>query len=78
MDEHTEEIQLPELETRCPDCLGEGGDRETNRWRRCHTCKGSGTILTEAGEKVFSVMSNRFEFLLRRAIEDGTLSLGGR
>jgi DnaJ-class molecular chaperone len=78
MDKHTEEIQLPELETRCPDCEGRGCDEERGRWCPCNYCDGAGSLLTEAGEKVFNVMRNRFDFLLRRAIEDGTLSLRGR
>jgi DnaJ-class molecular chaperone len=78
MDDRAEEIQLPVLETRCPDCEGRGGEEERGRWYPCRDCDGAGSLLTEAGKKVFKVMSNRFDFLLRRAIEDGTLSLGGR
>jgi DnaJ-class molecular chaperone len=78
MADRAKEIQFPKLETRCPECRGEGGNRDHGHWRECYECHGARTCLTEAGEKVFDVMRHRFDFLLRRAIEDGTLSLGGR
>jgi hypothetical protein len=46
---------LPELETPCDYCKGEGGGTEASQWHDCPFCNG-GYVPTAFGEKVLSLI----------------------
>lgn len=60
---------FPELETPCNYCRGRGGEYIEGRgdWHQCGMCNGAGTVPTELGERILSLMRNNFRPMLAHA-----------
>ncbi len=61
---------LPELETACRLCDGEGRVHEEGKWRRCGCCDGAGYEPTEFGERVLNLLRHNFR-PMREDMETG-------
>jgi DnaJ-class molecular chaperone len=57
--EQTTEL-LPELESKCSACEGEGGKIENGKYTSiCKRCDGEGVVVTERGRKLLSFLNRR-------------------
>jgi hypothetical protein len=57
------EQKLPDMETLCQECEGEGGHTEGGDWVRCYNCRGAGFLPTDFGRRVLALVGHHFDRL---------------
>jgi DnaJ-class molecular chaperone len=64
MSSESKNTEIPVLENSCTECHGRGEWKECGLVVKCYLCHGSGTIPTEYGRRVLSLLKSNLKTIL--------------